>query len=138
MTALTSASRAQRTQSIQFATRAALALLVWIGAAVTVASANTAFAAMSTAAVVAAKAFAIVVFAYAYMRATRDCTLDHALLVGVAWLFFGIMTEVIMSARTGHSWASLLGPASHPLARDVLLFVWLAAPALFARQQDEI
>ncbi len=137
MTALTHASNAtHRSQSLRWAGRAALALFVWIGAAATVASATPAFAQMSPGAVLASKIFAIVVFAYAYMRATPDCTIDHALFVGVSWLVLSIITEVVISARSGHQWFALLGSPQHPFARDILLFIWVAAPALFARRRS--
>ena len=81
------------------------------------------------------KAAAIVAVAFAYMRLTaRKATLDHALFVGVTWLVFSIVAELLFTRRLGHSWFELLGSPDSAL-RNILMFAWIGAPALFARQQ---
>ena len=80
------------------------------------------------------KIAAVVAVAWLYVRLiARDCTVDHALFVGVAWLLLAIAAEVTASAHFGRGWFALIGQPAHPAIRDVLLFTWVAAPALFAR-----
>ncbi|HWS71321.1 MAG TPA: hypothetical protein VN605_04375 [Thermoanaerobaculia bacterium] len=108
-------------------TTAALALFFWIVAAVLV------MAAGGLAAIAA-----IVVIAGAYMRfAARDRGTSHALGVGIAWLVLSITAEMTITSRLGHGWFSLLGPPAHPLLRNLSLFAWIFAPALFARRDEE-
>ena len=74
---------------------------------------------------------------FAYMRlGVPDATVDHALVVGVVWLVLGVITEVAMAENVGHGWYELLGSPARPLWRDLLLFAWVAAPAVFARRRS--
>lgn len=119
-------------------TTSALVVLFWIGAATLVAACHTKLDAHSLAACTVATIASIVVAAYAYTRLCARCAgVDHALAVGIAWLVLAIAAEVAISSRVGHAWYSLLGTPAHPLLRNVLLFVWVFAPALFARAQVE-
>jgi hypothetical protein len=82
---------------------------------------------------VVAKLFAIVAVAFGYMRfVTRDTTLNHALAVGVTWLALAIVAEVIVTMRGHHEWFQLVGPPTSAM-RNLLIFAWAFAPALFAR-----
>ena len=77
---------------------------------------------------------AMIVAAFGYMRvAARDCDVSHALGVGIAWLVLSIAAEIALTSRTGHGWFLLLGAPAHPLLRNIDLFAWIYAPALFAR-----
>ena len=116
--------------------RATSVVLFWgLGAILTVA-AHLATVPMTPRVAVAAKLGAIFVAAYAYMRlAARNAPVEHALVVGVSWLALGIVTEIVMAAAGGHGWFELLGSPEKPMLRDVLLFAWIVAPALFARQE---
>lgn len=68
------------------------------------------------------KAASIVAAAALYMRcAAGDCTLDHALAAGAAWLTLSIAAEIITGGR------------AHLLVRSVLMLTWVIAPAVFAR-----
>ena len=108
-------------------TTAALVFCFWIAAAIVVVAAG------GIAAIVA-----IVVAAGAYMRlAARNRGTTHALGVGIAWLVLSIVAEMTMTSHLGHGWFSLLGPPDHPLLRNISLFAWIFAPALFARRDEE-
>ena len=90
----------------------------------------------SSAASVGVKTAAIVLVAFAYMRLTaRNATLDHALFVGVTWLVFSIVAELFLTRRLGRSWFELLGSPDSAL-RNILMFAWIGAPALFARHHE--
>jgi hypothetical protein len=79
----------------------------------------------------------IVLCAYGYMRfGARESGLSHALGVGVAWLVLGIVAEMLMTRRLGHGWYAILGSPDRPLLRNIFLFVWIFAPALFARREE--
>jgi hypothetical protein len=67
----------------------------------------------------------------------REAGITHALGVGIAWLVLSIATEIALTTRVGHGWFTLLGSPDRPLLRNVLLFVWIFAPALFARRESE-
>ena len=85
---------------------------------------------------VAVKTLAIVLVAFAYMRLTaREATLDHALFVGVTWLLLTIGAELLVTQHFGRSWFELLGSPDSAL-RNILLFAWIGAPALFARYRE--
>ena len=115
--------------------RATSIVLFWVVGAMLTIAAHVATASMAPRVIVVAKLCAIFVAAYAYMRLTaREAAVDHALFVGVAWLSLGIVAEVVMAATAGHGWFDLLGSPQKPLLRDVLLFAWIVAPALFARR----
>ena len=82
------------------------------------------------------KTLAIVLVAFAYMRlAVREATLDHALFVGVTWLLLTIGAELLVSRHFGRSWFELLGSPDSAL-RNILMFAWIGAPALFARYRE--
>ena len=74
--------------------------------------------------------------AYAYSRfAARDTGLSHALGVGTVWLMLSILTEVVLTTEEHHGWFTLLGSPDRALFRNVMLFVWIFAPALFVRRE---
>ncbi|HEV2722795.1 MAG TPA: hypothetical protein VG323_22410 [Thermoanaerobaculia bacterium] len=75
----------------------------------------------------------LLVVAFAYMRAMRAATLEHALLVGAAWLVLAVVVEVVEASRIGHGWFDLVGTPAHPVIRAILLIAWVGAPALFVR-----
>lgn len=83
----------------------------------------------------AVKIGAIVIVAFSYIRVMREATLEHAFLVGVAWLVFAIVAEVFEAFTTGRGWFDLLGSPAHPLLRVALLLAWIGAPALFVRNR---
>ena len=60
--------------------------------------------------------------------------LTHALGVGTLWLVLSIAAELVVGSTSGHSWFTLLGSPDQPFMRTILLFVWIFAPALFARR----
>src|SRR5437016_4011456 len=104
-------------------------LLYWAMAAVLVLWADRALS--SPVAGVGVKTAAIILVAFAYMRLTaRKATLDHALFVGVTWLLLSIVAELLLTRRFGHNWFELLGSPDSAL-RNVLMFAWIGAPALF-------
>jgi len=108
-------------------TTAAFVTLFWMIAATLVI--------LSSKAGAAAEIAALVVTAYLYSRfVTREAGISHALGVGTAWLVLSIATEIALASRAGHGWFTLLGPPDRPLLRNVLLFAWIFAPALFARR----
>ncbi len=81
------------------------------------------------------KAAAIIAIAFAYMRfAAPEATLDHALFVGVVWLLLAIAGEMSMTVALHRGWYALLGSPSSAL-RNVVMFAWIVAPALFARNR---
>jgi hypothetical protein len=107
----------------------ALAAFFWLAAAVIVAAMNLA----SATGVVAAVA-AIIAAAYGYTRfCARNGGIDRALGVGIAWLVMAIAVELSI----GRGWYGLLGSPARPLLRNVFLFVWIFAPACFARRADK-
>jgi hypothetical protein len=118
-------------------TRTASAVAVWILASIVVVMAHRTFDPISAAAGVTVKTLTIVVAGFAYARlAYRRTTFDQALAIGVAWLVLGIMTEIVMTAQTHHAWFLLLGSPAKPFLRDVIMFAWVAAPAIFARYES--
>ena len=81
---------------------------------------------------------AVFAVAYCYTRfCARNAGISHALGVGTAWLVMAIVAEMTMSAWLGHGWYALLGSPDRPLLRNVSLFVWIFAPALFAHGEVE-
>jgi len=84
----------------------------------------------------AAKVCAIVITAFAYVRVMREATLEHALLVGAAWLVFSIAVEIFEASATGHDWFDLIGSPAHPVERLFLLLAWVGAPSLFVRTRS--
>src|SRR5437016_855913 len=109
-------------------------LLYWAMAAALVLGADRTLT--SSAARVGVKGAAIVLVAFAYMRLTaREATLDHALFVGVTWLVLSIAAELLLTRRFGRNWFDLLGSPDSAL-RNVLMFAWIGAPALFVRHYE--
>lgn len=111
--------------------------LFWIAAAVLVVTARVSLDRIFPIASTAATIAAIIAAAYAYTRliAPRG-GVTHALSVGITWLVLSIVTELTIAARLGHGWFTLIGAPDHPLLRNVYLFVWIFAPALFARGDE--
>src|SRR5438067_13901966 len=110
-------------------------LLYWIMAAALVLWSDRTIPTSSVAGV-GVKTAAIVLVAFGYMRLTaRKATLDHALFVGVTWLVFSIVTELFLTRHLGLSWFELLGSPDSAL-RNILMFAWIGAPALFARHHE--
>lgn len=119
------------------ATTAMLVVLFWSLAAVLVLAAHVEIDSRSPAGAATATIAALVATAYCYTRvAARDAGITHALGVGIAWLVLSIIAEVALAARFGHGWFYLLGSPDRPLVRNLDLFVWVFAPALFARADD--
>jgi len=111
--------------------------LFWGIAAVLVMLAHRNVDPLSPVAGAAATIAAILAAAYAYTRLTaRSAGVTHALSVGITWLVLSILTELIIAARLRHGWFTLIGAPDNPLLRNVCLFVWIFAPALFARGDE--
>lgn len=120
-----------------FAATAAFAALVWIIAALCVGGAHVAFDPLWPAFGAAVEIAVILLCAGGYMRfCAPRAGAGHALGVGIAWLTFGIITEIVVTMRLGHGWYAILGSPQRPLLRNVFLFVWIFAPALFARREE--
>ncbi|SRR5712691_7654055 len=112
----------------------AVTSLFWAGAASIVILTDRIVAAGSPAVSTVLKVAAIVVAAFVYMRlVVRQATLDHALFSGVVWLFLAIASEIGMTMLFHHGWYILLGSPASAL-RNVMMFAWVIAPALFARK----
>jgi uncharacterized membrane protein len=128
-------SRGFSRQKHHIATVAALIVAFWAVAALLVIAVHQNIE--SPHAAVALQLAAIIVAGFAYMALTaREATVDHALFVGTLWLLFAIIAEIIASAHLGREWFELLGAPNKPLYRCMLMFAWVAAPALFARNQS--
>ncbi len=118
-------------------TTALFAVLFWIIAAVSGAWVHRTIDPISPAGSDLAEIGAIVLIAFAYVRLTaRQITVDHALLVGVAWLLFTVVAEITATAMSGHAWFMLLGSPAHRALRYAVLLAWIVAPALFARDSS--
>jgi hypothetical protein len=126
---------AQRKHNI--ATTAALVITFWSIAAAAVAILHQRIDATSPVASVAVKVAAVVVVAAAYIRLTAArTTVDNALLVGTAWVVFGIAAEIAVTTTSGRQWFALLGSPANFILRSVLLIAWVIAPALFIRSHE--
>lgn len=79
------------------------------------------------------KVAVLLIVGFGYMRIMHETTLEHALLVGSAWLALAVIVEVVEASTTGRGWFDLLGSPAHPVIRTVLLIAWVAAPTLFVR-----
>ena len=135
MSAMTYAGRRFTGRTHSLVTRATMIVLFWVVAAVFVVVAHSRIEFVSPVASVVVKTCTLVLTSLAYMKlAAREGTVHHALFVGLAWLLLAIAAEVTMTAITGHSWFDLIGTPGRPYLRDVLLFAWIASPALFARR----
>lgn len=82
------------------------------------------------------KVAALVLVGFGYMRVMRESTLEHALLVGSAWLSLAVVVEVFEASTKGRGWFDLIGSPAHPIIRTVLLIAWVGAPALFVRTRS--
>ena len=121
----------------RLATTAALVIVFWSAAAAAVAMAHAFLEPMSPAGGTVATIGAILLAALCYTRfCARQAGVNHALGVGIAWLVFGIITELVMAAHLGRGWYAVLGSPDRPLLRNVFFFVWIFAPALFARRGE--
>lgn len=113
-------------------------VLFWILAAGLVLAAHVEIGPRSAAAGAVATIAVLVANAYAYTRfAAREAGVTHALGVGIAWLVLSMSAEIGMTRYLGHAWFSLLGSPDRPLLRNVFLFVWIFAPALFAVKEEQ-
>lgn len=118
--------------------QAVLVFVFWLAAAVLVATAHAQLDTRSTTGGAVAAIASIVGTAYAYTRlCARSAEMPHALGVGIAWLVLTIVAELFVTARLGRGWYGVLGSPDHPLLRNVDLFVWIFAPALFARREGQ-
>jgi pheromone shutdown protein TraB len=118
------------------AVRGAMVLLFWIAAALLVLAAHRVLDPNSAVAAATVKVVAIVGVAFVYMRVTaRELTLDHALSVGVAWLLFNVVAELLTAKVLGHGWFELIGAPSSPWLRNLLMIAWIGAPAVFSRSE---
>jgi hypothetical protein len=78
-------------------------------------------------------AAAVVAAAGAYVKlGASRATIDHALLVGVTWLVLAIVAEIASTSLAAHR-LDLLSRAAPPWFGDLMLFLWIAAPAFFVR-----
>ena len=119
----------------RFATTAALVTLFWLLAAVAVGAVHAEIDPLSASGGAVASIAVIVIAAWCYTRFCARCAgISHALGAGIAWLSFGIVAEIAITARLGHGWYAILGTPDRPLLRNIFLFVWIFAPALFARR----
>ena len=117
-------------------TAAMLVVLFWILAAALVVAAHLEIEPRSERAGAIAAIAALLATAYAYTElAAREAGTTHALGVGITWLGLSIATEVALAAYEGHGWFTLLGSPDRPLLRNLLLFVWIFSPVLFARRE---
>jgi hypothetical protein len=110
--------------------------LFWVAAATLVATAQLRVAPRWPLGGAVATFAALVLTAYAYTGlVARNEGGGHALGVGIAWLTLTIVTELAFTAHLHHAWYGLLGSPTRPLLRNLILFVWVFAPALFARRE---
>lgn len=117
-----------------FLFRGGLIILFWALAAAAVVASHDALEPISVAGAAAVKILTIVVASWLYIRLTApDCTVDHALFVGIVWLLLDIAAEVATTSHLGRGWFDLIGSPRRPALRDLLLVTWIGAPALFAR-----
>ena len=108
----------------------------WVVAAGLVLAANVWLEPISPALDGVVKVGVLIGVGFAYMRIMRASTLEHALLVGSAWLTLAVIVEVFEAATTGRGWFDLLGSPAHPVIRTVLLIAWVIAPAVFVRTRS--
>jgi hypothetical protein len=110
--------------------KTALVFLFWLAAAVLVAACHVELDPLSPSGSAVAIIAVIVGASWAYTRLCAPCAgVSHALGVGIAWLVLTIVTEM------GCGRYALLGAPNHPLLRNLFLFGWIFAPALFARRE---
>jgi hypothetical protein len=113
---------------------AIFAVVFWAVAAALVLTANYWIEPLSPMLDGAAKAVALILAAAGYIRlCAQRATLEHALLVGAAWILLAIVVEVYEASTTGRGWFDLIGSPAHPVERAFLLLAWVGAPSLFVR-----
>ena len=115
---------------------ASVVVFCWIWAATAAGLAHAFLDSRSVTGGAAATILSIIGVAWAYTRLyARSTTLSHALGVGIAWLVLTTIAEIAISSSIHHGWYLLIGSPSHPLLRNLFLFVWVFAPALFANRK---
>lgn len=119
-------------------TTATLVALFWVVAAILVVGVHLAIEPRSPGAGAVVTIGFLVATAWLYTRlCAYEAGVTHALGVGIAWLSLSIATEVALSTYAGQGWFTLLGSPDHALLRNVYLFVWIFAPAIFARRESK-
>jgi hypothetical protein len=117
------------------ATTAVLIVAFWLAAAALAGTAYVELDALSMSGGAVAAIASVFAGAYAYTQlCARNAGMSHALGVGTAWLALAIIVEVAMTRHLHRGWYALLGSPDHPLLRNLFLFVWVFAPAFFARR----
>jgi len=133
MTTITHSTEQFSTTARHRATAALMIVLFWAAAAIVVATVHTMLDSRSPSAAAVVTFAALFISAYAYTRMyAPQSSISHALGVGIAWLLLTIVTEIALSAYTGHDWYALLGSPDRPLLRNLFLFGWIFAPAMTA------
>ncbi len=118
-------------------TKVTMIVLFWAIAAVVLVTAHRTIEPLSAIACVAAKSCVLILTSLAYIRLTaREATVNHAIFVGIAWLLRAMAVEIALTASRGQGWFDLIGSPDSPYLRDVLLFSWIASPALFVRRSS--
>ena len=118
-------------------TTAALVVLFWIAAAILVITTHLEIDPRSPITGGVMVIIILIAAAFSYTRlVARTAGVNHALGVGIAWLTLSIATEIAFTTRLRHGWFTLLGSPDHPLLRNIFLFVWIFAPAFFARREE--
>ncbi len=113
-----------------------LVFIFWLAAAGLVVEAHRHVDPRSILTGFAVKTAIIVAVAGVYMKTFGHATIEHALGVGATWLALSILVEITVSLHAGRGWFELLGSPASGL-RNVVMFAWVAAPVLFARERTE-
>jgi hypothetical protein len=113
-----------------------LIALFWLAAAVLVATAHLVLDPHTPAGGAAAAVVGVGGAAYCYMLFCARPGVSHALGVGIVWLTLAMVTEIAVTMRLGRAWSALLGSPEQPLLRSLFLFLWIFAPAVFARREE--
>lgn len=117
--------------------RSAQVVVFWVIAAVLAFIGHTVVAQRSRNLGEAFAMLSVFIVAWAYSRtASPDFTVTHAMMVGVTWVVLAVAAEIANGARTGHGWYELMGHPDRPLLRNMMLFVWVFSPAIFARDEE--
>jgi len=117
-------------------TRSACVVMFWTMAAGLVSAAHFRLDRVSPVGGAAVEIAVLIGVAFCYMRLiVPSATVDHALLVGIIWLLLTIVAEMLVGGFVHHGWFALLGSPARPILRNVFLFAWIFAPALFARRE---
>lgn len=134
---MTTMTRSEAAGSQRHAIRAGASIvLFWLLAALIVGTAHLQLDRGYAWEAAAVEIGAIVGVAFVYMRLIAPAgSVDHALLVGIVWLALAIVAEMGIAGYVHHRWFALLGSPARPVLRNVFLFVWIFAPALFARHE---